>query len=65
MTLLLQIVNYSLINQTSPAGMEFARTTGDMSITNQVADNILQMPLFYGISDENMEVYQKYSKSIL
>ena len=39
----------------SPAGIKFARTIGDMSITNQVANTLVRMPLWYGISDESMK----------
>lgn len=38
----------------SPTGMKFANTMGDMSITNQVADTLVRMPLWYGLSDKSM-----------
>ena len=38
----------------SPAGMKFARTCGDMQATNQISDTLVRMPLFYGLCDENM-----------
>lgn len=39
----------------SPAGIKFAKTMGDMPITNQVADTLVRMPLFYGLCDEDMK----------
>ena len=45
----------------SPAGIKFAKTMGDMPITNQVADTLVRMPLFYGLCDEDM----RYTKSVV
>lgn len=38
----------------SPAGMKFGKTCGDMRATNQISDTLVRMPLFYGFCDENM-----------
>lgn len=39
----------------SPAGMKFGKTCGDMQTTNQISDTLVRMPLFYGLCDENMQ----------
>lgn len=38
----------------SPAGMKFARTCGDMRATNQISDTLVRMPLFYNLSQSEL-----------
>lgn len=47
----------------SPAGMKFAKTMGDMSITNQVADTLVRMPLYYGLRDYDVQKIKSVVKS--
>lgn len=46
----------------SPAGTKFAKTMGDMTITNKVADTLVRMPLFYGLCNEDMEYIKNVVK---
>ena len=39
----------------SPAGKKFGRYQGDMAITNQISDTLLRLPIFYQITDEEIE----------
>lgn len=48
----------------SPAGMKYGRTHGDMAITDKVSDTLVRLPLFYELSEDNInyifEVIQKF-----
>lgn len=39
----------------SPAGQKYARTHNDMSVTDNVSDTILRLPVYYGIRDDEVE----------
>jgi dTDP-4-amino-4,6-dideoxygalactose transaminase len=39
----------------SPAGLRFGRTSGDLSITNDVSERILRLPIFYEMKDDELE----------
>jgi len=38
----------------SPAGKKYCKSPYDMSITNRVSDTLVRMPMFYDISDSNL-----------
>ncbi|MGN0005784.1 MAG: dTDP-4-amino-4,6-dideoxygalactose transaminase [Candidatus Gastranaerophilaceae bacterium] len=48
----------------SPAGIKYGRTHGDMAITDKVSDTLVRLPLFYELSEDNInyifEVIQKF-----
>jgi dTDP-4-amino-4,6-dideoxygalactose transaminase len=39
----------------SPAGMKYGRTSGDMIVTNEMSDRIIRLPLFYEINEADVE----------
>jgi dTDP-4-amino-4,6-dideoxygalactose transaminase len=39
----------------SPAGLRFGRTSGDMQVTDAVSDCLLRLPLYYEMTDEEVE----------
>ena len=39
----------------SPAGMKYGRTCGEMSVTNDVSDRILRLPLYYEMTDAEVK----------
>jgi dTDP-4-amino-4,6-dideoxygalactose transaminase len=39
----------------SPAGKRYGRTSGDMHVTNRISDTLVRLPLYYGMSDENVD----------
>ncbi|TQR53057.1 dTDP-4-amino-4,6-dideoxygalactose transaminase, partial [Campylobacter troglodytis] len=39
----------------SPAGVRFGRVCGDLSITNEISDTLVRMPIFYGLSKKDMD----------
>ncbi len=38
----------------SPAGRKFGRTSGDLSITQEISDRLIRLPLWIGMSDEEV-----------
>jgi dTDP-4-amino-4,6-dideoxygalactose transaminase len=38
----------------SPGGRRFGRVRGDMSVTDSISDRLLRLPLYYGMSDEDV-----------
>jgi dTDP-4-amino-4,6-dideoxygalactose transaminase len=42
--------------QSSPAGIKYCRVSGDMSITNDVSERVLRLPLYYEMKDEDIEM---------
>lgn len=39
----------------SPAGLKYGRSIGDMSVTNTVSDTLVRLPLFYGLEESNQD----------
>ncbi len=39
----------------SPAGMKFGRTHGDMTVTDETSDRLLRLPLYYDMSDSDVQ----------
>lgn len=39
----------------SPAGMKYGRSIGNMNITNKVSDTLVRLPLFYNLTTEKQE----------
>lgn len=39
----------------SPAGRRFGRAAGDLSVTDQVADRIVRLPVWVGLTDDDVE----------
>ena len=39
----------------SPAGKKYTRTSGKLAITESIADRLLRLPLYYDISDKNID----------
>lgn len=48
----------------SPAGKKYGRTSGTLNITNKISDTILRLPMYYNISNEELNqiksVIEKY-----
>lgn len=40
----------------SPAGVRYGRTSGKMSVTDQVSNTLLRLPMYYEMSDHDVEV---------
>jgi dTDP-4-amino-4,6-dideoxygalactose transaminase len=38
----------------SPAGIQYGRTSGDLNVTDKVSDCLLRLPLYYEITDEDV-----------
>ena len=38
----------------SPAGIKFSRTSGDMKFTNDLSSKLIRLPLFYGMKDHEI-----------
>ncbi len=49
----------------SPAGKRFARTHGDLWVTNRVADSLIRLPLWIGLEDCQQAVVQTLADSLL
>lgn len=49
----------------SPAGKRFARTHGDLSVTDRVADSLIRLPLWIGLDDCQEAVVQALADSLL
>ena len=43
----------------SLGGIKFGRTSGNMTVTNDISDRILRLPLFYQITPEDVETVVK------
>ncbi len=41
---------------TSPAGKRFARTSGDLRVTNEVAERLVRLPLWQGLNEQQDKV---------
>ncbi len=39
----------------SPAGLRYCRTNGDMSVTNRVSETLIRLPLYYDLSEKNLK----------
>ncbi|OQW94336.1 MAG: dTDP-4-amino-4,6-dideoxygalactose transaminase [Beggiatoa sp. IS2] len=39
----------------SPAGQKYGRVSGNLSVTDNVSETILRLPVYYGIKDEEIE----------
>lgn len=40
----------------SPAGRRYGRTAGDLPVTDRIAETLVRLPLYYGMSDERERV---------
>ena len=43
----------------APAGRKFGRTFGSMDVTNRVSDTLVRMPLYYGMSENEMSYVER------
>lgn len=39
----------------SPAGLKYGRTNGEISVTNYVSDRLLRLPMYYGMTDDDVD----------
>lgn len=39
----------------SPAGIKYGKTSSNMDVTNKVSDTLVRLPLFYELTDDNLE----------
>ena len=39
----------------SPAGIKYGRTSGELNVTDDISDRLLRLPLYYGLTDEDVE----------
>ncbi|NND81385.1 MAG: dTDP-4-amino-4,6-dideoxygalactose transaminase [Gammaproteobacteria bacterium] len=49
----------------SPAGVKYARTHGDLSVTDSVANRLIRLPLWVGISDQELQQVHRSLKNAL
>ena len=40
----------------SPAGIRYGRTFGDMPVTNDISDRLLRLPLYYEMTDVEVDM---------
>lgn len=48
----------------SPAGMKFGRTHGDLSVTDRVADSLVRLPIWIGLDSELDSVIEKMTQTL-
>lgn len=52
----------------SPAGQKYCKTSGQMNVTNIISDTLTRLPLFYDLSNENLDyifsIIDKFMKKI-
>jgi dTDP-4-amino-4,6-dideoxygalactose transaminase len=53
----------------SPAGMRYGRVSGDMSVTDDISDRLVRLPLYYEMKDEDVQavaeaVYRFYRRCL-
>ncbi len=49
----------------SPAGLKYGRTPYEMPITDKIADTLVRLPMFYELSDDDMNFLLKTVRSFL
>lgn len=49
----------------SPAGVQFSRTSGSLAVTDDVAARLIRLPLWYGIGDLANRVVEAVSREVL
>ena len=49
----------------SPAGEQYGRYVGDMSVTNKISDTLVRLPMFYDINIEELNKVIQISKNFL
>lgn len=49
----------------SPAGLKYGRFVGDMNVTNKVSDTLVRLPMFYDITDKELNKIICLSKEFL
>jgi dTDP-4-amino-4,6-dideoxygalactose transaminase len=43
----------------SPAGIKYGRTIGNMEVTNDISDRVLRLPVYYEMSEEDVKMVAK------
>jgi dTDP-4-amino-4,6-dideoxygalactose transaminase len=51
----IQAVFHYIPLHSSPAGVKYGRTSGDMKVTDEISDQLLRLPLYYGMTNDEME----------
>ena len=49
----------------APAGLKYGRYVGDMKVTNKVSDTLVRLPMYYDLSDKELEKVINLSKEFL
>lgn len=49
----------------SPAGEKFGRTCGDMSVTNEISDTLVRLPMFYELNSNEMSLIKENIKEFM
>ena len=44
----------------SPAGIKYGRTSGDMRVTDNLSDRVLRLPVYYEMSEEDVDMVVEY-----
>ena len=44
----------------SPAGIKYGRVSGDMAVTDRVADTLVRMPMYYTLSDDELSSIKSF-----
>jgi dTDP-4-amino-4,6-dideoxygalactose transaminase len=51
----LQAVFHYIPLHSSPAGVKYGRTVGDLSVTNSVSDSLIRLPLWIGLAEKDQD----------
>lgn len=49
----------------APAGLKYCRTHGDMSVTDRVSDTLLRLPMYYELSDDDLNyIFESFDEFV-
>ena len=51
----IQTVFHYIPLHSAPAGLKYCRTAGSMEVTNRVSDCLVRMPMYYDLTDEDLQ----------
>lgn len=49
----------------APAGQKYGRYVGDMKVTNKISDTLVRLPMFYDLTDKELDKILELSKKFL
>lgn len=64
-----QTVFHYIPLHSAPAGQKYCKTSGDMKVTNKVSDCLVRMPMYYDLTDDDldyiMNITDKFFKEVI